>query len=241
MSSSVALSPGASAKSLRVRALAIALVMALGATAAHLGTPHVHLADQWEKMDLARAFPTRIGDWQEDRSGPVSIISPDVAAQLNKIYNQTLSRVYVNSQGDRIMLSVAYGGDQSDGTRAHRPDVCYPAQGFQINSKSRVELTLPDGRVLPVQRMVAQLNTRVEPVTFWFAVGEYVAVSGTDQKLAQLRYGLRGLIPDGTLVRVSNITHNSDEGYALQVAFIEALSRSIEPHWSARLLGARRP
>ncbi|MDT9001325.1 EpsI family protein [Paucibacter sp. APW11] len=225
-------------RGLRLRAAAIAAVLACAAIGAYVATPTIHLADQWQKMELEQAFPTQFGDWQVDTRGPVSIVSPDLAARLNKIYNQTLSRIYVNAKGDRIMLSVAYGGDQSDGTRAHRPDVCYPAQGFQINSKSSDKLTLPDGRVLPVQRMVAQLNARIEPVTFWFAVGEYVAVSGTDQKLVQLRYGLRGMIPDGMLVRVSNITGNTAEGYALQTAFIADMSRAIESRWASRLLGA---
>jgi EpsI family protein len=134
------------------------------------------------------------------------------------------------------MVSVAYGGDQSDATRAHRPDVCYPAQGFEILSQDRAQLRLSD-RQLPVEHMLSKLGTRVEPVTFWFAVGDHVAVSGTDQKLVQLRYGLRGVIPDGMLVRVSSIDPDPARGYALQAEFIRQMHSAFDPAWASRVFG----
>ena len=35
------------------------------------------------------------------------------AALISKIYNQTLTRTYVNLRNERIMLSIAYGGDRA--------------------------------------------------------------------------------------------------------------------------------
>ena len=98
-------------------------------------------------------------------------------------------------------------------------------------------LELPDG-TLPVERMVAKQGARVEPITFWFAIGDYVAVSGQDQKLAQLRYGLRGLIPDGMLVRVSNIDNDEKAAYALQADFVRQMQLAFDPSWVPRVFGA---
>ena len=119
---------------MRIKAVVV-LVLAMAAFAgAAAWRPTVHLADTRPKIELETLFPKAFGDWVVDDRMPVQLVSPDTAALLSKIYNQTLSRTYVNAKGEQIMLSVAYGGDQSDATRAHRPEVCYPAQGFQIVS-----------------------------------------------------------------------------------------------------------
>jgi EpsI family protein len=211
----------------RLRALFAALLLCSASVLAHITRPTVHLADQHAKVDLEALFPKSFGDWRIDTSQPVSIVSPDVEAQLKTLYAQTVTRTYVGPQGERIMLSVAYGGDQSDATRAHRPDVCYPVQGFDI--LSNVDARIDVGQAeLPVRHMFAKQGQRYEPVTFWFVVGEHVAVSGQQQKLAQLRYGVRGIIPDGMLVRVSSIDPNAATAYQVQARFIADM-RAVMP------------
>jgi EpsI family protein len=155
---------------------------------------------------------------------------------LDKIYNQTLSRTYIGPQGERIMLSVAYGGDQSDGTRAHRPEVCYPAQGFQILSGSESAIQL-NTKSLRVRQLVSKLGARVEPITYWVTVGESVALSGTEQKFAQLKYTLRGVIPDGMLVRISNIEPNAESAYVLHQTFVRELASSLPAAQAAQIVG----
>jgi EpsI family protein len=222
--------------STRLHALLFVLILAVAGVSAHRWRPTIHIADSMEKMNLEAVFPTQIGPWSVVLNVPAMIVSPDVAAMLENLYAQTLSRVYVNDKGDRIMLSVAYGGDQSDATRAHRPDVCYPAQGFQLLSLTSGSIDLPNGP-LPVRRMVAKQGSRVEPVTFWFAVGDSVAITGSQQKLIQLRYGTRGLIPDGMLIRVSSISTAEQEAFAIQENFIRELSLSMGQSWLPRVFG----
>lgn len=182
-------------------------------------------------------FPSEFGDWRVDSSMPVQLISPDTAALLSKIYNQTLSRTYVNVRGQRIMLSVAYGGDQSDATRAHRPEVCYPAQGFQVVSMSDGVLQLGSQIELPVRRLVTRLGNRNEPVTYWIVVGERVALSGTQQKLAQLNYSTRGVIPDGLLMRVSTVDTQAERAFAEQASFLVDLRSALTPAARDRIFG----
>jgi EpsI family protein len=222
---------------LRWKSLFVALLMVAAGAMAHIARPTIKIADSGPKVDLEALFPRTFGDWRVDDRMPVILPSPDLQAKLDAIYNQVLSRTYVNGRGERVMLSVAYGGDQSDGTSAHRPEVCYPAQGFQVvaNQSGRIDL---DGHRIPVRRLVTRLGARVEPLTYWIVVGDEVVTSGTQQKLAQLRYGMRGLIPDGMLVRISSIGGDEGQAYALQSKFLNDMVRAIEPEQRGRVVGS---
>ncbi|MCV2365063.1 EpsI family protein [Paucibacter sp. DJ1R-11] len=220
----------------RTAAIVMTVLMLASAGAAHRMTPRVHLTDQIGKPDLETLFPKAFGAWRLDTSMPVILPAPDVQARLDKIYNQVLSRSYINAQGQRIMLSVAYGGDQSDGTRVHRPEVCYPSQGFQILSNQAAELPVA-GKDLHVRRLTAKLSQRMEPITYWVVVGDQAVRSATEQKVAQLAYGVRGVIPDGLLVRVSSIDANSEAAFAVQQQYLTDLAGALQPAARARVFG----
>jgi len=221
----------------RRKAIVVLAGMGAAAALAKVGVPTKKIADTWE-TDLEKMFPTQFGDWQVDRNMPVILPAPDVQAKLDAIYNQVLARTYVNrGTGDRVMLSVAYGGDQSDSMQVHLPEVCYPAQGFQLSGSSHQVLTL-DGRKVPVKRLSTHLGGRHEPVTYWLTLGETVAAGRAEQKLNQMRYGLRGLVPDGMLVRLSSIDRDVARAYAIQDRFAADLASAIDPVWRSRVFGA---
>lgn len=220
----------------RVKSVVIALAMMGVAVLAHVATPSIRLADQSQRLQLEQIFTESFSDWKVDQSLPIILPSPDVQAKLDRIYNQVLNRTYVNRHGERIMLSVAYGGDQSDGTSAHKPEVCYPAQGFEVLSNRRNYLELNDHRI-GVRRIVSQLGSRIEPITYWIVIGDRVVTSGTEQKLAQIRFGMRGLIPDGILIRVSSIDKNSEHAFEIQDEFIRSMVAEMKTTDRARLIG----
>jgi EpsI family protein len=222
----------------RLRAVIVICAMVATAALAHFGRPTVYMADKLGKPNLETLFPPQFGTWRMDTRMPIILPSPDTQALLNSIYNQTLTRTYVNAAGDRIMLSVAYGGDQSDGTRAHLPEVCYPAQGFQITSNYTGHLDLA-GRMVNTRYLMAKQGARHEPITYWLIVGDQVAVSRTDQKIAQFRLGLKGLIPDGMLVRVSSIDSDMAHGYQIQAGFLADMASAIPQASRDRLFGTR--
>jgi len=91
--------------------LILGAVMVLAALAAVALTPTRKLAQE-QLVSLEVLIPQSFADWQLDPGIAPVTVSPDVQAKLDKIYNQVLSRTYVNSSGERIMLSVAYGGNQ---------------------------------------------------------------------------------------------------------------------------------
>lgn len=222
----------------RFQAAVVFCLAVLAGVAAYVWRPTLHLSDQLQKIELDRLFPKEFAGWVVDTRGPVQLVSPDQQAVLNMIYNQTLSQTYVNTNGDRVMLSVAYGGDQSDGTRAHRPEICYPAQGFQVRGDSVTTLPVEGNPGLRARKLIAQQGARVEPITYWLVVGDRVALSGTEQKFAQLRFSLKGVIPDGMLVRVSTIDSQVDHAYGVQSRFVKDLAKHMNGPSKARVFGA---
>ena len=223
--------------SVRWRALLAMLVMLAGAALTYFGKPTIHLADRIGKPELETLFPKQFGPWRLDARMPVILPAPDVQARLDVIYNQVLTRTYVNDTGQRIMLSVAYGGDQSDGTSAHRPEVCYPAQGFEITANEKAVLATAGG-TLAVRKLMSKLGGRNEPITYWVVVGSEVATSGIEQKQAQMRYGLRGVIADGMLVRVSSIDADMARAHGVQSGFIADMAAAMPRNARPRVFGA---
>lgn len=219
------------------RAIIIALLACVTAFGAQAITPRIALSDQLPPLDLATLLPERAGDWRMDRNVPGSVVNPQQEATLQAIYTETLSRTYVNSRGDRIMLSVAYGSDQRDGMQVHRPEVCYPAQGFLLRSTRLDSLMLPGGAI-PVKRVeTTHGNNRPEPVTYWMTVGEEVVITGMQKKLAEFRYSFRGIYPDGLLFRVSMISRDSTAAFEAQDDFLRTMIMAIDPAHRSRFAG----
>jgi EpsI family protein len=211
-----------------------ALMIAASVSAVAL-RPTVKLADHGPKVDLEAMVPKQFGDWRVDESIVPLLPAPDVQAQLDKIYNQTLARTYVNGRGQRVMLSIAYGGDQSDAMQVHLPEVCYAAQGFEIRKSSEGIVSIL-GKDVAVRRVVASLRNRVEPITYWITVGDEVINSGVKRKLAQLAFGVKGSVPDGFLVRASSI--GRDEGaYELHAEFLREMVGAMGLDARNRLVG----
>lgn len=217
--------------------LGLLMLIAAGLTVA--ATPTKHMADEGPKIDLEQMIPKSFGRWQLDPSVAPITVAPDVQAKLDEIYNQTLARTYVNDKGQRVMLSIAYGGDQSDAMRAHRPEVCYAGQGFQI-VRALISQMVTDFGILPVKRLIAINGARHEPISYWIVVGDQVVHDGLGQKLAQLRYGLTGKIPDGMLVRVSTIDRNEQSAFHNHDEFVKDLFNTLAETTRTRVGGGFR-
>jgi len=216
----------------------------LGATligAAFAGTalrPTRLLAEQQPRFDLDAAIPSQFGDWHATGDAVPVQAAPEALADFDRIYSQVLARTYVDKGNRRVMLSIAYGGDQrNDRMQAHRPEYCYAAQGFEVH-RIRDEDVVTNAGSLPVRRLLAQRNSRREPITYWITVGDRAARPGLERKLAQLRFGLRGTVPDGMLVRVSSLDPDGRSGFALHDRFVRELLGSLAPLVRTRLLGS---
>lgn len=223
-------------KPLSVSLILCALMLASAGMTKAL-TPTAKQADSQPRFNLDAMIPSSFAEWQVDTSVVPLKLDPEVQAKLDKLYNQTVTRTYINRDGSRVMLSIAYGGDQSEGLGLHRPEVCYAAQGFSVESDNVEDLGTAFGR-LPVKRLMAVSGERREPISYWITIGSELIKPGIGQKLAQIRLGLTGTVPDGMLVRVSSIGADRAAGYRLQDKFVNDLLNAVSQETRTRLIGA---
>lgn len=222
----------------RGMAASVVLGLAMVATSALTGvlTPTVKLSQMQAEFKLETMIPAAFADWTVDATVVPLKVDPERQSVLEKIYDQTLSRTYINKAGERVMLSIAYGGDQSRALQLHLPEVCYAAQGFDMLKSGEGALATRFG-ALPVRRLVAKQNSRVEPITYWITVGDKAVKSSFERKLQRLAYGLSGKIPDGMLVRVSTIQADEPGAYRLQDRFVGQMLDVLDGKDRVRLLG----
>ncbi|MEP7068670.1 MAG: exosortase B [Usitatibacter sp.] len=217
---------------------AFAAILMLGAA---LAAPQLKpVRAEGQPLDLQVLVPQAFGDWSIDPTIVPIPPTAEVQEKLDRIYSQTVSRAYANARGEQMMLTIAYGGDQSDALKAHRQEVCYTAQGFSIHGLEQGELSAA-GRAIPVTRMLAVRGDRSEPVTYWFTMGDRVVRGRAERLQVQLASGLRGRIPDGMLVRVSSISTDPSAAFAAQESFIASLLGAIPAAEASRVAGAARP
>jgi EpsI family protein len=221
----------------RRTAMALMATMAGSAGLAAWARPTILDSDSRPGFKLEKLIPEAFGEWQIDRHVPVVVPPPDQQALLNKIYNQTLGRTYVNPQGYRIMLSLAYGGDQSDGLSVHLPEVCYVGQGFRLESSASGSMTLA-GLTIPVRRLVTTMGPRHEPITYWVTTGDQATITTWERRMVSLRYGLRRRIPDGLLVRVSSIDRNYPLAWGVHEQFLQAMLKRIPQQEHELVIGS---
>jgi EpsI family protein len=213
-------------RTLKFNLFLIGLILILVAACEPLLKPSKLLAEH-DRVNLARMIPERFASWHQDHQAISGIVDAQVDTTLRRIYDQNLVRTYVNTDGQRIMLNIAYGRDQADDNRLHPPEICYRAQGFMVSDTRSTTLHHASG-ALPIQQFVGRLGTRDEPVTYWVSYGDVAVVGAAQSRLARLRYVFSGLIPDGILFRVSSVNSQADpEAFALHEKFIKDLITSL--------------
>jgi EpsI family protein len=227
-----------SEKALTRRAVIASILMAATAAGGQAMVPTRRMSAERGPFRLEDLVPSTFGGWHVDDRAVTGIVNPQTEAMLNRLYSQLLDRVYIDTAGNRIMVSIAYGDDQADDSvQLHYPEVCYPAQGFQLKGNRKDIVELGQGSVR-VRRLETQFgDSRYEPVTYWTIIGDQQSLGGWDRKIAEIRHGLRGEVVDGLLFRVSSIDRDTANGFRTQDAFIRALVSAMSPKARHQLVG----
>ena len=221
-------------------ALTLAALMCTASIASIAVRPGQKAADKGKAISLEAIVPKGFGDWTELPEQNAQVVNPQTKELLDKLYSQLLSRTYVNKQGYRIMLSMAYGDDQRGGLQAHRPEVCYPAQGFKLGKVEDGVLATSYGKI-DVRRLNTTYGARIEPVTYWLTVGDEVIRTPLDKRISQIRLGLTGQIPDGLLFRISSIDGDADRAFATQQKFVADMMAAVPAAARKQLSGLTAP
>jgi EpsI family protein len=213
----------------------------LAGGAAGLGLkPRRHVTLLQKGQTLSRLIPAVLPGWtSRDVSDFVAPKEPDsLAAQL---YSQTVGRVYSRlSDGAALMMMLAYGDTQSDDLQLHRPEVCYPAFGFEIKRNVVLPLQIGAGVTVPSRALLAVAPQGRETVVYWSRLGEFMPLDRRQQQIARFRTALKGDVADGVLARFSVSESDGPAAVGLIEDFVPALLRATPRSARAVLIGRAR-
>jgi EpsI family protein len=219
-----------------VNVVLASVAMVAAALLAYVLTPHRLMARTHDVFDIDARVPHAFGEWAALPG--LQAIKPPPDGLEAEIYNQEVARGYVDKEGHAVMLMIAYGDGQSDRLQLHHPEVCYTAQGFRVTKPVTTNFNWsPTAKPVPVTRLVATREGRIEPISYWMRIGYDVTNSNWARNALKLQYGLRGWIPDGALFRVSTLGVPEDISAQVQEKFIRDLLNSVPPDTRAFMIG----
>jgi EpsI family protein len=220
----------------RVQVFLASIAILGAAVLAKVLEPRELMARSSASLNLEQVIPRQFGSWKllpgispVVPADPEGYVEPDPNSA--RIYSQEVGRSYTDGDGNIVMLLVAYGPVQNYRLKAHRPEICYTAQGFRVSEKTIAELSYRnDVRPIEMTRLTAEREARFEPISYWMRVGNDISNGVIERQIIRLKYGLRGIIPDGALIRVSTIGLPKDASFKLQDQFIRDLLAAIPPN-----------
>ncbi|UXH79490.1 exosortase C-terminal domain/associated protein EpsI [Roseateles amylovorans] len=181
------------------------VLMAAAAACAWIATPRVQAVTGAPSLEAT--VPKAFGDWRVIADSTTQVdVSQGVETAQEQPYDQTVMRTYANSQGDQVMVALAWGERQRQDVKVHRPEVCYPAQGFAIRrlEDGRPIATSARAQAVPTTQLLTEARGGgYEAVRYWIRIGTQYGGDGLAARWYILNEGLAGRIPDGVLVRAS--------------------------------------
>ena len=221
----------------------IALCIALlgGAhVSAVVATPDKYWADVIKGPTYESIIPEQFGDWVHVPDQNRGVVNPVQEEELMKLYTETVAKLYVHKPtGRALMLSIAYGRDQSTDVQIHTPEECYPSQGFKVKSRALHEVQTAYGPIKAVRMETTLGLQRKEPLTYFIRVGDSVVRGSKERNLSRLEMALQGYLVDGMLFRISEITTESASSFQLQDQFIADLLKAMDAKERARIIGGK--
>jgi EpsI family protein len=180
---------------------------------------------------LADAIPSSMGEWH-GTDDPLS----DAEVRTTQV-DDHVRRRYRSDGGAEVLLYVAYHGNKERGMQTwyHNPTVCFPSQGWTLESERTATETLPDSaRPVPVCRYVfAKEALRLSVLTFFQVGGELLDQSPRNKAVWTLLERATPQLDDspGTFVQAQVIVPVGAGGEpaaaGVQSQFLRAFGSSI--------------
>lgn len=211
-------------------------LMALTSGVAYARRPKPY-APALRQKDLEAIVPKSVGVWRYLDTG--AAVLPPADALRDRLYDNLITWAYGDPDGRIVMLVMAYKNVQDGIVQVHRPEVCYPAAGFTLDTERLTVLHL-DGHDVPAKGFAAHGLDRTEQVLYFTRLGSRFPLSWMDQRWAVLDANLAGDIPDGLLARVSIIQNDAQSGTQLLAKFFEDLVAAGGAPFRTIMVGAAR-
>jgi EpsI family protein len=214
----------------------LAAVMLAAAAAAWVMTP---TATPVTRPTLAQLVPAHFGEWKAVGSSGLKVVDPSIGPAGGRAtdtpYSDVLMRAYADGRGNVVLLALAYGAQQHQEVKIHRPEVCYVAQGFEVVSHSAATFPLAQGAHARGSRLLVRTPDRIEAVSYWIRIGGTYSNSAWATRYYLFKEGLKGRVVDGILVRASQIVDSTEAAspnrFAVQERFLAELVQSLPPQW----------
>ncbi len=125
-------------------------------------------------------FPLQVGEWERLTD---EALEPDVVRLIQP--DGYLLRSYAAPGRAPVWLYVGfYAGRGGFGGNAHDPEVCYPAQGWEVMDTRRIEIDVGDAQRMQATLLRVQRESAREAVIYWHQpAGRWPRTGGVEQLL----------------------------------------------------------
>ena len=170
-------------------------------------------------------FPKTIGDYR-------SVADFEFDPQTMKVLGVTdyINRAYFASGVGDLGLYIGYFRTQRTGATIHSPKNCLPGAGWQPMVSEIYQLSLPDGRKVPVNLYVIRKDLDQQIVLYWYQSHGRVVASEYWGKVYLVADAIRLNRTDAALVRITAPVQSGDMNSAREhaIAFAQQVALDVE-------------
>ena len=207
--------PSSSSRALS-RAALILTILLLAQAAVFYGFSRGELAPPHRPLDQ---LPGVLGDWKLLKTGVMEKEIQDVLKA-----DDYTTRWYGKPNAPVASLFVAFFASQRTGQVPHSPKNCLPGAGWIWTVSDQIPITLPDSRVIDVNRYIVQKGDQKSLVLYWYQSRDRVVASEYAAKVYVVADALRYNRTDTALMRVEVPVVEGNDQVATQAAidFVKA-------------------
>lgn len=201
-------------------------------------TPKFKVISHAELQYFSDLIPNHFEDWTKIESNQLQAdLTPrnEMGKSIDNPYDDVFMASYKNTQGDIVSLALAYGATQRQEVKIHRPELCYYAQGFIVNTLTDHNFKMKSlhNQSIVGKNMLVNNSRYFEAVSYWIRIGETYSQSPWQTRFYIIKKGLSGDVVDGVLVRASMAINNQDDAkkaFDTNQHFLKTLIKHIPKH-----------
>jgi EpsI family protein len=170
-------------------------------------------------------FPTDIGSYRAVKEFPFD----EATLKVLGVTDYT-NRIYFSPALGDLGLYIGYFRTQRTGATIHSPKNCLPGAGWQPTVSEIYQLSLPDGRKVPVNLYVIRKDLDQQIVLYWYQSHGRVVASEYWGKFYMAADAIRLNRTDAALVRITAPVRNGDLDAARNqaIAFAQQVAVDVE-------------
>jgi EpsI family protein len=150
-------------------------------------------------------FPLSFGDW-EGKSLPIDSQTRELLGP-----GDYLSRDYFNSpHSEMLNLFIAFFLSQRRGDTIHSPRNCLPGSGWLPLQARYMQIVVPDGRKIQVNRYIVQKENQKALVLYWYQAHGRITPNEYTAKYYLVTDAITRNRSDGALIRITTLLQNGE-------------------------------